>query len=244
MTTTTDSTPTDATFTQFVDFLHKHLQGVEHSSSGGISAEFPDFDLMPQDYLSYATAAFDDPSDANRINCISHLKRAVECEADTFFHLLKIRRRMNFPQKLEVIERLDLMPSRSIIHLNRVRNRVEHDYAVPEIDDLTVYFDLVAGFVAAMEGAIFMLVSASEMDWHSNERDEQQQLRFKIEYVTDDAAIIVTMFCGETKSRFVATADDWDTFIDTLRILFLLIRGAFVVSNEYVRSNLPASTVT
>ena len=244
MTATSETQPIETTFFQFVDFLRTHLNDVVYAEGGGISPEFPDFDLRPQDYLDYANSALADPSDANRINCIAHLKRAVECEADTFFHILKLRRRMNFPQKLEAIERLDLMPARSIVQLNRVRNKVEHEYAVPEIDDLSVYFDLVAGFVAAIEGAIFMLAASGEMLWYPEEYSSHLQLSLGVKYSPDDTSVIAEMFNAGKCLNYIVTADNWDEFLDSLRLLFLLIRGAFIVSSENIISHLPSTDAT
>ena len=243
MASTDEIQPIEVTFLQFVDFLRSNLNDLDHSGGVGISSDFPEFDLMPQNYLAYANIALSDSSDANRINCISHLKRAVECEADTFFHVLQISRRLNFPQKLEALERLELMPSRSIVHLNRIRNKVEHEYSVPEIDDLSVYFDLVAGFIAAIEGAIYMLISIGGlMEWDAQE--ENSNLRFSIgldiSYSTQTSSITVYMYEGKACSHYKVSPDNWDAFLDTLRILFLLIRGASVISKDYVISLLPA----
>jgi hypothetical protein len=247
MTSTNEIQPIEATFPQFVDFLRSNLNHLNHLGGGGISPNFPEFDLMPHNYLAYANIALSDSSDANRINCISHLKRAVECEADTFFYLLQISRRWNFPQKLEALERLELMPSRSIVHLNRIRNKVEHEYSVPEIDDLSVYFDLVAGFVAAIESAIYMLLTTGDwMEWEAQE--ENSNLRFSIGFdisnSNQSSSINVYMYEGTACSHYKVSPDNWDDFLDTLRILFLLIRGASVISTDYVISLLPATPAT
>lgn len=43
--------------------------------------EFPDFELLPFDYLEYAEKELADikENNAKKINCISHIKRAIEC---------------------------------------------------------------------------------------------------------------------------------------------------------------------
>lgn len=226
-----------ATFDDFKAFLHAHLCNCENDSGGGLSPNFPSYDLMPQDYLTYAAEALENPTDANRINCIAHLKRAAECQADTLFHLLclsgnaKIR---NFPMKMTAIASLDLMPSRSIAELNRIRNKMEHEYAVPKIDDLNLYFDLVAGFVSSLEGAIFMLVSNAELDFWGPS-DASPRMRFKIAYKPNDTMLHCIMSDGAVESHLAVKPDDWDTFLQTFRILFLLIRcGYNMLSPETV----------
>ncbi|MEZ4868448.1 MAG: hypothetical protein R3C14_44375 [Caldilineaceae bacterium] len=231
----TTTPPRSVSLENFKAFLRAHLAKCKCDSWGGISASLPEFDLMPQDYLNYANEALATPTDANKINCIGHLKRAAECEADTFLHILsigKLSKIKNFPAKMDVITYLDLMPSRSISQLNRIRNRIEHEYAVPEIEDLSVYFDLVAGFVSAIEGAIFMLISKSEMEFWADE-DESPRVRFQLKYIAKEPEIRCAMNDG-TETVFSVKPDDWDTFVETLRILFLLIRCGYIVSNDYV----------
>lgn len=236
-----------ATYDDFKVFLRDNLDKCDHDSGGGILPDFPPYDLMPQDYLAYAGEALDAPTDANKINCIAHLKRAAECQADTLLHLLSLSKHnktRNFPSKMNAIACLELMPSRSIAELNRIRNKMEHEYAVPQIDDLTLYFDLVAGFVSALEGAIFMLVSNAELEFWSP-ADDDPRIRFRIQYIKDTPELNCTMSDGSTEAHYSATPDEWETFLKTLRILFLLIRHGYgMVSAEYVLNELDASSAT
>ncbi len=229
--------PADASFCDVVTFLRANLDACHHDSSSGLSPDFPTFELMPQDYLAYAAEALDSPTDANKINCIAHLKRAAECQADTFLHLLSLAnhaKTRNFPSKMNAIATLDLMPSRSVAELNRIRNKMEHEYAVPEIADLTLYFDLVAGFVSAVEGAIFMVVSNAELHFWSS-ADDAERRSFHISYVKGDPELIFDMTVGSSESKFSVKPDEWDTFLKTLRVLFLLIRYGFdLISADFV----------
>lgn len=121
-------TPKKITFSELLAFIREYFEECEYDSGGGELLSFPDFDLMYQDYLAYASEAISNPTDGNKINCISNLKRAIECEVDTFFHVLnlgKTIKKMNFPKKLLAIEALGLMPSRSLTKLNQIRNKVE-----------------------------------------------------------------------------------------------------------------------
>lgn len=174
----------NASIHDFVKFLCVHLADCEYSSGSGSVPTIPDFALTPYDCLDYASEALDNLTDANKINCLGHLKRAAECGADTFLGALNISanpRVRNLPNKMAVIASLGLIPSRSIIRLNTIRNKVEHEYAVPNIDDLSLYFDIVSGFVTAMEASVFMLASDPDMLWIRH-HDGKSEPFFGIDY--------------------------------------------------------------
>ena len=234
-----------ASFDDFKTFLHTHLSSCEYDGGAGNGLNFPSFDLMPQDYLSYANEAIENPTDANRINCVAHLKRAAECQADTFFHVLGLSKRpqtKNFPRKMETISNLDLIPSRSLTKLNQIRNKMEHEYAVPEIDDLELYFDLVAGFVAAVEGALFM-TEFTQMEFTWGNKDEGFG-HFSFEYDAEKPQIVSNIKDGDTQSSFTTTPDDWETFKGALRVFFLLKRYTCTVSESYVLGHLEPPVAT
>ena len=211
----------DVDLSFFVAFLRSNLDSCTNDGGVGSILEFPPFQLMPQDYLAYATEAINSPTDANRINCIAHLKRAAECQADTFLHVLSLAKHSqtrNFPLKMATISKLNIMPARSLTKLNAVRNKMEHEYSVPDIDDLELYFDLVAGFVAALEGAIFMLASSTHIDFAPEDSNIADAPWFSIEYELKSPYIKCTMRDAEFESVYRVTPDHWDAFIETLRI--------------------------
>ncbi len=67
--------------------------------------------------------------------------------------------------KLDFIAKAGLISPRSLAKLNRIRNKMEHEYSVPELSELEAYFDLASGFVHSIEGYIFMLASHAEQEW-------------------------------------------------------------------------------
>lgn len=153
-------------FSQFLKFLEGNLEDLHIIDSSAFSIDFPDFDLMPFDYLDFAESELDKESSSARINCITHLKRAIECELDTFLHIFKIQSSINnLPRKLEFAADAGLFSSRSIGKLNKARNKLEHEYSVPDTLELESYFDVATGFVYSVEGCIYILSRHREMSW-------------------------------------------------------------------------------
>jgi hypothetical protein len=233
--------PINASLKEFCDFLRRNLQNLEPSGGSGVNLTFPDFDLMPQDYLNYADEALSSLTDANRINCIGHLKRAIECECETLLVVMNLRKKardLNFPQKLEFINTLQLMPSRSLGELNRIRNKVEHEFSTPEVEDLTVYFDLVAGFIAAVDGAMFMLATSAESEWVSD-FDDLSKPSFNSKYDFGNSTVCFSFFDGKREYIHKCESSDWENFRTELGLMFLLIRAESLVSGDYVVERLP-----
>jgi hypothetical protein len=149
------------------EFLRHHLMELEQSSGSGGVVEYPGFQISPRDYLRFAEAELGHQDVERRINCVAHLKRAIDCEMDTFlytFNLLTLTRErgLGFETKLNFLRDVALFSSRSLARFNNIRNRVEHEYRVPEIDDLEVFFDLAQAFVAVLESAILIFVNHAE----------------------------------------------------------------------------------
>jgi hypothetical protein len=242
----TIQTSNETTLEHFCEFLKVHLSSCEWDSGGGANLNFPEFDLMPQDYLQYAEEALSTPSEANRINCIGHLKRAIECECDTLMTVLNIEKKaksLNFPKKLEFIDHLQLMPSRSMKELNRIRNKVEHEYSIPDVDDLTIYFDLIAGFVAAVEGALYMLSTSAQSEWFS-EVEGTGNVGFSCEYNFNNSLIQFIYFSERESFLYKCDSNKWDEFQTALGVMFLLIRHQSLISADFVISQFAKLGIT
>src|SRR5207253_10026501 len=96
------------------------------------------------------------------INCLSHLKRAMDCQVDTFLHcynLFKLfsNRNLGFGKKLDFLRATGVFNSKTLARLNTIRNRMEHRYELPTVQDIEVYYDLVAAFVAVLDRTIVVI---------------------------------------------------------------------------------------
>src|SRR5438105_15457877 len=98
----------------------------------------PDFELSAHDYLEFAEKELEVNTYHNLINCVGHLKRALDCQLDTFLHVFNLfdlfrKRNLKFEKKLEFLKAAGVFNSRSLARLNTIRNRMEHDYEIPKV---------------------------------------------------------------------------------------------------------------
>jgi hypothetical protein len=113
-----------------------------------------DFQITPNDFLSYSKEDILVKNDRGIINAISNAKRAIDCQIDSvlsaiglthtelskfkkitepFINFLNINEDVGF--KLKIIHGLNLAPSYIISKARVLRHKLEHNYEKPTIDD-------------------------------------------------------------------------------------------------------------
>lgn len=229
---------------ELILFLEKHLGHMVCEGGSGLNLAFPDHELMPFDYLEFARQSLAAGQDVkNRIDCVSHLKRALECELDTIFGVMGIelaRDERNVPTKLKMIGELGILDARSLSRLNQVRNKVEHLYSEPPLENLEIYFDLVAAVVYALDGYMFMLAQSGKTEWSGDPegvKDRESSVAVGVTLRFDpsrpEVVISVRDVGNEWECRF-AKSESWNSFAFGIRVHHLLVRAGSLFSSEYV----------
>ncbi|OCQ89745.1 hypothetical protein BCD64_17475 [Nostoc sp. MBR 210] len=223
---------------------------MELNGGGGIHLDFPDYELNAYDYLEYAYPLCEEKSDSALISCVSHLKRAVDCQLDTFLYVIGLgklfsKANLKFEKKLEAIALAGIFRSNVLVTLNRKRNTLEHKYSAPDVDDVRVYYELVWAFVEVLESHMMMLNSLGENDWSNHDEARQQTehlyaglkngvLRFKVdsEILTSEVKI---------KPSYESSVKK---FLIGINILFLLIRAERMWPSDRVVERLKSLDLT
>ncbi|RBA27300.1 hypothetical protein DPN68_12920 [Flavobacterium tibetense] len=215
--------------------LLDHLEDFEPSGGGGGDHNLPDFELYAIDYLEFAEKRLNNiekyKDDIDElINCVAHLKRAVDCQLDTFFHSVGLYktiqdRNLKFEKKLDFLNGIGVFSSRSLNRLNTLRNKMEHHYEIPKISDIELYYDLVSAFIAVIQGLIFLLGFHREVDFSINIEDNNFG-DFQSEY--DDKKLEIrikwNLKKSDKKNELVAKLDELDDFIYFFKVHILLVQ--------------------
>lgn len=224
-------------YVSFLKFLEETLGELHLIDSSSIPLNFPDFDLMPFDYLDFAEAEIEAGTPSARINCVAHLKRAIECELDTFLRVYGLQSAAkNFPQKLRFAADAGLFSSRSIGKLNKARNRLEHEYAIPDSLELENYFDIATGFVHSVEGCLYLLSQHNEMHW-----GEFSELNHVFGGKFDLAKQEITFYWPDKDKNISITFSQSAGFKQLaygLHVYILLCKTSTLLSADYVVSKL------
>ncbi|MEE3951649.1 hypothetical protein [Peribacillus frigoritolerans] len=253
------------------DFLIENLPLMSYDSSFGSSPSFPRFDLFARDYLQFAEHELlqlkNDSSKIEHIhliNCVSHLKRAIDCQLDVCLHVLNIKvfkeKNLGFNAKLNFFKAAGLFNSFSLNRFNTIRNKMEHHYQIPKIEDIESYFDFVSAFVSVLESMINMLCNYSEIfltnDDHANRKtrdtfaiqysfDDIPQITYSItkkslkEYVSNPPSFEFAKYPEEREEvEVTVTSEERDEFPYFLKVLLLLARKDTFASDKYILSQL------
>jgi hypothetical protein len=122
--------------------------------------------IEPRDFLNFAiedSATLE--QERNRINCLSNCKRAIDSQVDRLigrlgFLPLARTKRWTIPKKLEFVSQSGVVAPRILHNVNKVRNRLEHDFAPPSQQQVEDALDVAMLFISYAE-----LVQVPSMNW-------------------------------------------------------------------------------
>jgi len=235
---------------QLCNFVSQHLREFNGSYAMGPAPKLPDFEINALDYLDYAEKelqAYQNEStgsEGNRhlINSIAHLKRAINCQLDAFLHTFALQEvfsanHLGIDKKFEFLRTIGIFNTRSLARLNTIRNKMEQDYAMPNIRLVEVYYDLVSSFVAALQRAT-MLSHKTELELTLGEAEEQVQGYLSMKYRLDGPSIDVTWELGEEKEKLASHVTELAEFSFFFKVFLLLLQKGGLVSDYYIESQL------
>jgi hypothetical protein len=207
----------------------------------------PSFDLYALDYLSYAEDELNQylANNFNKhiINCVSHLKRAIECQLDTFFHAFSLydlfkKRNLGIDKKLEFMKAIGAFSSRTLGRLNIIRNKLEHQYEVPKILDIEIYFDLASSAVSTIETAILYALESQLIFVTEQEFGNPDRVVFYVEYDFKGPKIKIGWERSEGNEELIASTANIEEYAYFFRIFILLRQRAALASDRYVLAKL------
>lgn len=208
-------------------FLIKNIECLEEDGNSGRDPNMPEFELSARDYLAFAEEDLTINTIKSKINCISNLKRAIDCQIDTFLYVYNLYEVFNegnlkIGKKLDFLEFSGVFTSYSITRLNTIRNKMEHNYIIPNIEDLEVYYDLVFAFISVLESKIMFTLS-NERDYYLDDDNLNDLRRFCISYNIDEASIEVTYHISDkSEGALEVSIKDYYQFAYFFRVFFLL----------------------
>ncbi len=122
--------------------------------------------LEPRDFLNFAVEdSLTLDTERSRVNCLSNCKRAIDGQIDRLigrlgFLPLARKQRWKIPRKLDFISERDLLAPRILRNINRLRNRLEHEFAPPSKRQVEDALDVATLFVSYVD-----LVRVASMNW-------------------------------------------------------------------------------
>jgi len=110
-----------------------------------------DSEYSPFDYLKFAKEDLETGNEKRSIiNAIGNAKRALHLQVETICSGYGYKSKSkDFPPKLIFLKELGVAAPKIIEKLNKTRNRIEHDYYLPTLDEANDFLDIVELFLYA-----------------------------------------------------------------------------------------------
>ncbi|MGG3846726.1 hypothetical protein [Aeribacillus composti] len=228
-------------------FLERNINKLNSGSSNGGIKSKPNFDLFPSDYIRFAEEELDN-LEANglnireKINCVLHLKRALDCQLDIFFHIFSLKKiidekNLGIPKKLDFLKKVGIINSRVIDRFNSLRNKIEHHYKIPEINDIEVYFDLINALVSLIEMNIYPLLYIDEL----MKSDISKNISIKLSYLIESEYPLIKYKIVENGEEFggeVSVVKNYIEFTNLFKVFLLLAKKDVFVKESYILNHL------
>lgn len=149
-----------------ISFIEKEEVNFVTQGCGGTIYNGEGFGLNSVDYIKFAKNNLVLNTVDSKLNVISNLKRALDCQIDTYFlnmgmHSYLKKKNIKISRKLELLAAIGFYNPLSLDRLNKLRNKIEHHYHEPLEEDLEIYFDLVSAFCQILELAMWEIDSCS-----------------------------------------------------------------------------------
>jgi hypothetical protein len=156
------------TFQESLNSINLDLSKLVVIPSGGENWFNSKFEIDPKDFLKYAKEDLQLGSDRGAVNGLSNAKRAIDCQIDevlcrldidyqslpscleNFIKYFDFKEDISF--KLKIIQGLNLAPGLIISKARTLRNKLEHYYKIPTINEVKEAIDIADLFIRSIDG--------------------------------------------------------------------------------------------
>ncbi|MDT4869755.1 hypothetical protein FQZ97_1048020 [compost metagenome] len=110
---------------------------------------------LPSTYLLYAKQDLKEEDGARSfINAVGNAKRAFHLQTETLcdalgWTVLHKKKSFGFDKRLEYLSSCGILSPGILSRLNKTRNKVEHEYFIPEAEQVQDYLDIVELYIFA-----------------------------------------------------------------------------------------------
>ncbi|WP_417911573.1 hypothetical protein [Candidatus Electronema sp. TJ] len=229
-------------------FLIDNYETLEEDSGGMLRLDLPSFDLYSWDYLRFAEESIEKHDDGNlveKLNCVSHLKRALDCAVAIFLDGLNLRqvfdkRNLKIEKRLEFLREIGVFTARSLSRLNSIRNRMEHDFEVPKIKELDAYFDIVSTSIALLDATLANIAANAEKSYVVPNVSDNDKWEYSVEYEYCIEAPSIRFSIEKwirkneiAQQEYEFTLADPKSFTKALKLLLILSRKDWMLGKNF-----------
>lgn len=164
---------------------------IRRGSSFWLQNRRPTYDISPNDFLHFARQALKEGDDAGCVNALTNAKRAIDCEVESFLAALGYPRGKDLPRsvsdylarqgrtlrrpgldaKLQLLQALNVVPVKLAARVRALRNDLEHEYALPQVEDVRDAIETADIFMRALRYVESWMLGEMELGSESPDRE-------------------------------------------------------------------------
>ena len=144
--------------------LPNDFGNIKHLGGSSDSIESP-FELNAEGFIKFAEEDIVGNKDKDIINALGNIKRAIENRVDLLhyaFGYKNLKENGDFPTKLERLNELGIVAPRILRKINKIRNLLEHQYKLPDKEEIEDAIDVAILFVEYTNKFIYNFVDDFE----------------------------------------------------------------------------------
>lgn len=138
------------------------------------------YGCSPHQYLNYAEEDLNDGKTSRHlVNAISNTKKALHIRLEELSEGFGGRRKdlSNYPSMISFLRKCGVIAPRVLDKINKIRNKVEHEFYIPELKDVEVYLDVTTLFIESTR--FWMVRQPYEIEICGRVSDESNEFLLK-----------------------------------------------------------------
>ena len=134
----------------FLKFMDLDCERLDVFWSSGAPLLF-DQEVEPIEFLKFSEDDLLRGDKQGLVNALTNAKRAIDSQIDKIFGCFGILKQRNFPQKMQILQDMGLVAPRIIVKVSKLRNLLEHEYKLPDKEQVEDAVDIADLFVLALD---------------------------------------------------------------------------------------------
>ena len=138
--------------------MDNFMENFSHCSYDNVETNF---EISPEDFLTYAEYDLTAEYDHHLVNSLSNSKRAIDSQLDSLligFGLSERSKKWRFPQKIYFLNKVGVISPRILTKINKKRNLLEHEYRNPTEEEVEDALDVAILFINYTNKYLFQAI--------------------------------------------------------------------------------------
>tara|TARA_R110002167_G_scaffold64980_5_gene183762 strand:- start:2066 stop:2755 length:690 start_codon:yes stop_codon:yes gene_type:complete len=173
----------------FLQSYNKPLDCYERMSA--TCYKFP-YETCSAEFLKFAEEDLKEIGKRGNTNALANAKRAVDSQTEAIIQVLGISKAKSFPNRIANLNKVGLVAPRVLTRLSQLRNKLEHDFEVPEREIVEDFLDIASLFLE-VTNSVFK-EHASQFAVYDKASDYNDLNGFVVELREDKKSMDVKMY--------------------------------------------------